>query len=124
MADALAGMAEHSLPSEAGRTADQDFHAALLDASGNPFLATLTSSVAAAVAWTTIFKQRGGPLARDPLPDHQRVFDAVAAGDPAAAHRAMAELVDMALLDTQQSRQTALRDLDNNGQRRPPGFTR
>ena len=104
MADALKGMAEHGLATEAGRTADQDFHAALLDASGNPFLATLTSSVAAAVAWTTIFKQRGGPLARDPLPDHQRVFDAVAAGDAAAAHRAMAELVDMALLDTTRSK--------------------
>ena len=104
MADALKGMAEHTLASEAGRTADQDFHAALLDASGNPFLATLTSSVAAAVAWTTIFKQRSSPLIRDPLPDHQRVFDAVVASDAEEAHRAMSELVDMALLDTTRSR--------------------
>ena len=104
MEAALKGMAEHTLASEAGRSADQDFHAALLEASGNPFLATLTTSVSAAVAWTTIFKQRSSPLQRDPLPDHQLVFDAVAAGDAAAAHRAMAELVDMALLDTTRSR--------------------
>lgn len=103
MEEALAGMAEHTLASEAGRIADQDFHAALLDASGNPFLATLTTSVAAAVAWTTIFKQRSSPLQRDPLPDHQLVFEAVAAGDTEAAHRAMADLVDMALLDTTRS---------------------
>jgi len=104
METALAGMAEHSLASEAGRAADQDFHAALLEASNNPFLATLTSSVAAAVAWTTIFKQRSGPLSRDPLPDHQRVLDAVAAGDATAAHQAMSDLVDMALFDTTSSR--------------------
>jgi DNA-binding FadR family transcriptional regulator len=104
MARALEGMATHTLASEEGRVADQDFHAALLDASGNPFLVTLTTGVGAAVAWTTIFKQRNTPLRRDPLPDHQRVFDAVAAADPDAAHRAMAELVDMAFLDTTRSR--------------------
>lgn len=104
MAKALEGMAEHTLASEEGRSADQDFHAALLDASGNPFLVTLTSGVGAAVAWTTIFKQRNSPLRRDPIPDHQRVFDAVAAGDADAAHRAMSDLVDMAFLDTTRSR--------------------
>lgn len=105
MAQALDGMAKHTLASEEGRLADQDFHAALLAASGNPFVVTLTSSVGAAVAWTTIFKQRNMPLRRDPVPDHIRVFEAVKAGDPAAAHRAMADLVDMALLDTTGSRQ-------------------
>lgn len=104
MAHALEGMATHTLASDEGREADQDFHAALLDASGNPFLVTLTTGVGAAVAWTTIFKQRNTPLRRDPLPDHQRVYEAVAAGDPDAAHRAMADLVDMAFLDTTGSR--------------------
>ncbi len=104
MARALEGMATHTLATDEGRVADQDFHAALLDASGNPFLVTLTTGVGAAVAWTTIFKQRNTPLRRDPLPDHQRVYDAVAAGDPEAAHRAMADLVDMAFLDTTRSR--------------------
>lgn len=100
MADALAGMADHTLATDAGRDADQRFHAALLDASGNPFLVTLTSGVGAAVAWTTIFKQRNSPLLRDPLPDHKRVYEAVAAGDSPAAHRAMTDLVDMAFQDT------------------------
>ena len=100
MEDALARMREHTLAREEGRIADQDFHAALLDASGNPFLKTLTSSVAAAVAWTTVFKQRQQPLVRDPLPDHVEVYQAIAAGDPGQARRAMAHLVDMALFDT------------------------
>ena len=100
MAEALDGMAAHTLASPEGRAADQNFHAALLAASCNPFLVTLTSGVAAAVAWTTIFKQRHMPLSRDPVPDHRRVFDAVAAGNAKAAHKAMANLVDMAFLDT------------------------
>lgn len=98
--DALERMAEYTLASEEGRVADQDFHAALLDASDNPFLRTLTSSVAAAVAWTTEFKQRHQPLVRDPLPDHVEVYRAIAAGDPDWARRAMANLVEMALFDT------------------------
>jgi DNA-binding FadR family transcriptional regulator len=102
MSDALDRMAEHTLATEAGRAADQDFHAALLDAAGNVFLASLTSGVGAAIAWTTIFKQRKGSLLRDPMPDHRRVHDAVVAGDPAAAHDAMAELIDNAFHDTAQ----------------------
>ncbi|UZK69712.1 FadR family transcriptional regulator [Sphingomonas sp. S1-29] len=100
MLAALEGMTEHTLASEAGRLADQHFHAALLDASGNPFLASLASGVGAAVAWTTVFKQRNEPLRRDPLPEHWRVYDAVAAGDADEARRVMTELVDMAFLDT------------------------
>ncbi len=100
MRRALDTMAARSLAVEAGQQADCAFHTALLEASGNPFLASLTSGVAAAVTWTTIFKQRKRPLPRDPLPDHERVYEAVAARDPAAAHAAMAELVRLALLDT------------------------
>jgi len=107
MAEALEGMEKYTLAVEEGRIADQNFHAALLDASGNPFLVTLTSGVGAAVAWTTIYKQRNTPLRRDPLPDHRRVFEAVAAGDPAGAHKAMSDLVDMALFDTTEIRRTA-----------------
>jgi DNA-binding FadR family transcriptional regulator len=97
---ALDQMAASTLAAEEGRQADRDFHSILLEASGNPFLASLESGVAAAVSWTTIFKQRNRPLPRDPLPDHERVYEAVASGDAAAAHAAMAELVHLALLDT------------------------
>lgn len=99
MARALDEMASHTLANEAGRKADQDFHAALIQASGNAFLASMISGVGAAIAWTTIFKQRDNPLVRDPMPEHIRVYEAVKAQDPAAAHAAMENLVDLALLD-------------------------
>jgi DNA-binding FadR family transcriptional regulator len=104
MAQALQGMQAHSLAVEEGRDADQDFHAALLRASGNAFLASLSSGITAAVTWTTIFKQRHEQLARDPVPDHARVFNAVRARNPAAARRAMTALLDLALLDTTNAR--------------------
>jgi DNA-binding FadR family transcriptional regulator len=103
MAKALDAMQKHTLATEAGREADQDFHSALLEASGNPFLITLTSGVGAAVAWTTVFKQRHAPLRRDPIPDHRRVFEGVAAGNLEAARAAMLDLVNMAFLDTRGS---------------------
>lgn len=104
MARALEGMAKHTLAVEAGRLADQDFHSALLRASGNAFLVSLTSGVGAAISWTTIFKQRDSPLSRDPMPDHIRVYEAVKAADRDAAHKAMENLVDLALLDTTNAR--------------------
>jgi len=100
MSKALDAMQEHTLATEAGRQADQDFHAVLLEASGNPFLITLTSSVGAAVHWTTMYKLREAPVLRDPTPDHRRVFDAVEAENVEAARAAMTDLVNMAFLDT------------------------
>lgn len=96
----LQGMARHTLATAEGRRADQAFHGALLAASGNAFIVSLTSSVAAAVAWTTVFKQRKKALQRDAVPDHARVLAAVRAGDAEAAHAAMADLVTLALADT------------------------
>jgi DNA-binding FadR family transcriptional regulator len=104
MEQALKGMEQHSLASEAGRLADQDFHSAMLRASGNAFIVSLTSGIGAAVSWTTIFKQRHNPLRRDPVPDHMKVYEAVKAADPKAAHAAMLNLVDLAQLDTANSR--------------------
>lgn len=102
MAHALEEMEAHKLTSEEGRVADQEFHTALLEASDNPFLISLTSGIGAAVAWTTIYKARRQRLQRDAVPDHRDVFEAIAAGDPFAAHAAMKHLVDMALKDTLQ----------------------
>jgi DNA-binding FadR family transcriptional regulator len=99
MAAALEGMAQHTLAKKEGQDADQEFHAALLDASGNFFLGSLTSSINAAVAWSTIFKQRFEPLRRNPVPDHRKVYDAIAAGNTNAARKAMTELVDLAFYD-------------------------
>ena len=104
MAKALQEMERHTLASDAGRLADQDFHTALLAASGNAFIVSMTSGVAAAIAWTTLFKQRETPLPRDPMPEHVRVFEAVRARDPDAAHAAMENLVRLALQDTTDAR--------------------
>ena len=100
MQRSLAAMAEHTLGTDEGRSADREFHATLLVASDNPFLRTLTSSISTAVSWTTVLKQRVRPLVRDPIPDHQRVFDAIAGRDAAGARDAMAKLVELALFDT------------------------
>jgi len=61
------------------------------------------------VTWTTVFKQRIDPLPRDPVPDHKHVYDAVAAGDAVAAHRAMMKLVEMAFEDTTRARDRGTR---------------
>jgi DNA-binding FadR family transcriptional regulator len=100
MRAALDDMARHTLHVEAGRIADQQFHAALLAATGNPFVVSLTNGVTAAVSALTEFKQRIAPLKRDPVPDHLRVYDAIAAKDAGAARDAMAELIRLAIMDT------------------------
>ncbi|HJS13196.1 FadR/GntR family transcriptional regulator [Sphingopyxis sp.] len=100
MKDALAAMRRHTLTTEAGRAADRDFHNAILHATRNDALMVLSASIGAAVNWTTQFKQRTRALPRNPIPDHARVYDAIAAGDGDAAAQAMNQLVDLALEDT------------------------
>jgi DNA-binding FadR family transcriptional regulator len=100
---ALEEMARHGLATPEGRAADQAFHHLILEATRNEPLTTLSSTIAAAVGWTTIFKQRKRKLPRDPMPEHRLLFDAIAAADPEAARAAMAELVRRALRDTELS---------------------
>lgn len=100
MKDALTAMRRHTLATEAGRAADRDFHDAVLRATRNDVLMTLSAGISAAVTWTTQFKQRGRDLPRNPIPDHSRVYDAIAASDADGANRAMRLLVDLALEDT------------------------
>jgi DNA-binding FadR family transcriptional regulator len=99
MRRALDDMARHTLHVEAGRVADQEFHAALLAATVNPFVMSLTKGVTAAVNALTEFKQRIAPLKRDPVPDHLRVYDAIAAKDTEAARDAMRDLIRLAVTD-------------------------
>jgi DNA-binding FadR family transcriptional regulator len=101
MKDALAAMLSETLMTEAGRAADREFHNAILQATRNSALLVLSASIGAAVNWTTQFKQRSRALPRNPLPDHVRVYDAIAAQDGEAASRAMHDLVELALEDTQ-----------------------
>lgn len=103
MGNALAAMHEYGLADERGRAADQRFHRAILDAARNEPLAALASTVGAAVHWTTKFKQRRRALPRDPLPDHQRVYDAIEAADADGAREAMSDLLVLALEDMDMS---------------------
>ena len=105
MKTALTKMRRHTLATEEGRAADRDFHDALLRATHNNALIALSASIGAAVNWTTKFKQRTRVLPRDPVPDHVRAFDAIAAGDGEAAAVAMRALVDLALEDTRSAMQ-------------------
>lgn len=98
--DTLQRMERHGLANAHGQSADREFHDAILAATRNPALFALSSSIGAAVRWTTIFKQRKRRLPRDPMPEHWRVFDAIAAGGADAARAAMQDLVTLALGDT------------------------
>ena len=100
MRRALDAMTLHTLNVEEGRIADKEFHAALLRATANPFIVSLTNGVTAAVNALTEFKQRIAPLKRDPAPDHWRVYDAIAAKDAEGARAAMTELIRLAIMDT------------------------
>ncbi len=99
MRDGLSGMKEHGLASQAGQEADRQFHRAILEASANEALASLSSSVGAAVQWTTHFKQRASKSPRDPLPEHVAVFTAIADADAEAARSAMSNLLHLAFED-------------------------
>ena len=100
---ALEEMARHGLASAAGQAADQLFHHSILEATRNAPLISLSSSIEAAVGWTTIFKQRKRKLPRDPLPDHRALYNAIVDANPEAARAAMTELVRLALEDTELS---------------------
>ena len=99
MRGALAGMRDHGLSTETGRAADQQFHSTILEATGNEPLASLASSVGAAVTWTTYFKQLGAIASRDPFVEHLAVFERIEARDPAGARAAMEQLLQLALDD-------------------------
>lgn len=101
----LAGVAHHSFATEEGRGCDHEFHAALLEASHNDFVISLTNGVATAIELTTAFKQHRLPAPHDALPVHLRVFEAIEAQDAQEAHDAMAALVDRGLSDTMEARQ-------------------
>lgn len=99
MREGLEAMRVHTLATAEGRDGDRQFHSAILEATANEPLASLSSSVSAAVTWTTHFKQRGGSVPRDPLGEHLALYKAIEAGDAEAARRAMEHLLRLALDD-------------------------
>jgi DNA-binding FadR family transcriptional regulator len=99
MRTALEAMRLHTLEVAEGRRADVAFHEALLAATENPFVISLTQGVGAAVDALTLFKQRLAKIERDPVPDHFRVFDAIVARDVDGARESMTRLIRLAVLD-------------------------
>ncbi|HEU4591082.1 MAG TPA: FadR/GntR family transcriptional regulator [Steroidobacteraceae bacterium] len=108
MRTALDAMSRHTLQTPEGREADGSFHAALLQSTGNPFIISLTKGVTAAVDALTHFKLRLTKVVRDPVPDHELVYDAIAAKDPEAARDAMLKLIRLAILDMPKDQRPAL----------------
>jgi len=113
MKEALTMMRRHTLATDAGRAADRDFHDAILHAARNDALVSLSACIGAVVRWTTEFKQRSRELPRNPIPDHVRVYDAIAAGEVKAAGEAMLALVDLALDDTRSAMETTVETLQH-----------
>jgi len=103
MGHALEEMASHGVNSNEGQAADRRFHDMLLEAAGNEMLLAMSSSVAAAIGWTSIFKVRRSKLVRDSLTEHRVLYDAIAAGSPTAARDAMVDLIHLALADAELS---------------------
>lgn len=73
-------------------SADIDFHAAVLRASGNPFLSQFRDIVTTALRTSIRItnRQAGGKACID---DHEAVYNAIATGKPEAASKAMAKLI-------------------------------
>ncbi|MBT0669345.1 FadR family transcriptional regulator [Novosphingobium profundi] len=101
MGHALERMALHSLQSAEGQVADQQFHAAILEATDNDLIINLAAIIGAAVRWTTLFKIRKTGRPRDPIGEHRRLFEAIVEGDGAKARAATIELIQLAEQDTQ-----------------------
>jgi DNA-binding FadR family transcriptional regulator len=99
MDEGLAGMRKFGLSNSKGQAADQQFHTALIAATRNEALIALATSVAAAVRWTTYFKQEARDNPRDPLPEHEALRDAIASRQPERARKAMQDLLALALAD-------------------------
>jgi DNA-binding FadR family transcriptional regulator len=75
--------------------ADLDFHTAVLRATNNPLLMPLAAIIGSALAALLGVSARSAGDFKQALPDHQKVFDAIAAGDAASAlHRMAGMLAD------------------------------
>jgi len=93
MRDALDIMRRETLMRDSGRAADLEFHRILVSSARNLFIASMSSTIEAAVSWSTLYKARRYRLNRDPVPDHEQVLDAIADRDSSAARWSMGLLI-------------------------------
>jgi len=90
---------------EAIVAADLTFHRRLLAATHNDFLGQVAQVIAIGLAERDKFVHHANPT-DDPVPSHRAVLDAVAAGDPDGAERAMRALVDKSVADLRSAKRT------------------
>ncbi|WP_206784482.1 FadR/GntR family transcriptional regulator [Amycolatopsis sp. MtRt-6] len=100
--DALADMAAAGDDPEASVQADLAFHRRLMAATHNNFLMRMERIIAIGLAERDKVVH-GASTAEDPVPSHRKVFDAIVAGDPAAAEQAMLTLVTKAREDLEKA---------------------
>ncbi|WP_410595758.1 FadR/GntR family transcriptional regulator [Amycolatopsis sp. lyj-23] len=100
--EALADMAAAGTDPEASVQADLAFHRRLMAATHNNFLVRVERIIAIGLAERDKVVH-GSAAAEDPVPNHRKVFDAIVAGDPAAAEQAMLALVTKAREDLEKA---------------------
>ncbi|WP_410563320.1 FadR/GntR family transcriptional regulator [Amycolatopsis sp. cmx-4-61] len=103
--EALADMAAAGSDPEASVQADLAFHRRLMAATHNNFLVRVERIIAIGLAERDKVVH-GSAEAEDPVPNHRKVFDAIVAGDPAAAEQAMLALVAKAREDLEKAQRT------------------
>ena len=103
--DALTDMAAAGDDPEASVQADLAFHRRLMAATHNNFLMRMERIIAIGLAERDKLVH-GAATAEDPVPSHRKVFDAIVAGDPAAAEQAMLALVTKAQDDLAKAQRT------------------
>jgi GntR family transcriptional regulator, galactonate operon transcriptional repressor len=108
LSDALTAMTESAGDPAAIVSADLVFHRALLTATHNELLERMEVVLETGLAERDRLVHGAGR--DDPVPSHEVVFDAIKAGDPDAAERAMRDLLDK-----------ARRDLERVSRGRPAG---
>jgi GntR family galactonate operon transcriptional repressor len=103
--EALADMAAAVGDLEASVQADLAFHRRLMAATHNNFLVRMERIIAIGLAERDKVVH-GASSAEDPVPSHRKVFDAIVAGDPAAAEQAMLALVTKSREDLEKVQRT------------------
>ena len=78
MGHALEEMARYGLGTAEGQRADGNFHAIILEATGNDFLKALTDPITTAIRWTTTLKFAVSKAPRNPMQVHRDLFSAIA----------------------------------------------
>lgn len=94
-------MASEAPASDDGRQAEITFHSLLVKAARNEAFTAMGRTIETFVAWPALFKSQNARPNRDALPEHERVYEAVARQDGEGARTAMKNLIRLAEADFQ-----------------------